>query len=76
MTEMYYNIVFKSDNGDIWTYQDDYGRDAAFYSLKDAKEKIKEFFKDPLVVEATIYAIAEEPIYNVKNEKQEVCLPQ
>ena len=66
MNEFYYNIVFKSDNGDRWTYQDKYSRDVAFYFLEEAKEKIKEFFKDPHVVEATIYAIAEEPIYSIK----------
>ena len=68
MTEMYYNIVFKTTDGDSWTYQDEYGRDAAFYLLEEAKEKIKEFFEDPLVAEATVHAIVKKPIYNVKNE--------
>jgi len=71
MNETYYNIVFRGERGDIWTYQDKFGRDINLYSQERVDEIIKEHFQDPKIIEASVFKIKKTIINSIKNLNQE-----
>lgn len=67
MNETYYNLVFRAEDGDIWTHQDKFNRPVNFYTKEKINEVIEEFFQDPQVVEASIFRIDKTLVDTVKN---------
>jgi hypothetical protein len=71
MNEIYYKLVLRASDGDVWTLQDKFDRPINFSSEEAVKQAIKEYFQDPKVVEASIFKIEKTMINTVKNIDEE-----